>query len=445
MEKKIETGNGPEIYWYPNCHTHSFCLSLYIRAGCIYESGRDNGITHFMEHMVFRSINRHMDGRMYQILDEKGLYFNGATYKEFIQLYIIGAPQHFTEAADILLKVFEPFCLSAEDIGTEQQRVKSEIREAGDLKSLDHFAGTFVWENTNTANTILGTKGNVSRFTGKRMESYRKDVLRRGNVFLYVTGNVSEKDIGELSEKAQRCRLSAERTPENNCVEVPCSFMARPCRVYVKSSEYYMVQFSFDFMTKRYTTAELALLYDILFSGENSLVHQELSEKRGWIYSYTSALEKYSNIGRIYFSYEIGKKRLQDSVALVFRALSALLDEETLSERLLWVLPEYTDNAYMIYDDNEGFNWQRAYECHIMGEDYKTIEAGKSAFEAVTPRRLLQIVKEIFRRENLVLSMKGRKQQIDTAGIEELIAGFGRTDTKTDADCLGKDGGFCES
>ena len=66
----------------------------------------------------------------------------------------------------------------------------------------------------------------------------------------------------------------------------------------------------------------------------------------------------------------------------MFRALSALLDEETLSERLLWVLPEYTDNAYMIYDDNEGFNWQRAYECHIMGEDYKTIEAGKSAFEA---------------------------------------------------------------
>ena len=53
------------------------------------------------------------------------------------------------------------------------------------------------------------------------MESYRKDVLRRGNVFLYVTGNVSEKDIGELSEKAQRAvcprkerrRITAWRCP----------------------------------------------------------------------------------------------------------------------------------------------------------------------------------------------------------------------------------------
>lgn len=425
MEKKLETGNGPEIYRYLNSHTHSFCLSLYIRAGCIYENSRDNGITHFMEHMVFRSINRHMGGRMYQTLDKKGLYFNGATYKEFIQLYIIGAPQHFAEASDILLKVFEPFCLTAEEVGTEQQRVKSEIREAGDLKSLDCFAGTFVWKNTRTAHTILGTKGNVSRFTNKKMEAYRKSVLRRGNVFFYVTGNVSDADIEAFSEKVRRCSLPAEQPPENNCIEVPGDFMNRPCEVHVKSSEYYMAQFSFDFITGRYTAAELALLYDILFSGENSLVHQELSEKRGWIYSYTSALEKYSNIGRIYFSYEIGKNRLKDSAELVLCALSALTDEELLAEKLSLVLPEYTDNAYMIYDDNEAFNWQRAYEGHIMGDDCRTIEAGKSAFEAVTPRRLLQIIEEIFRKENLVLSLKGRKAQIDTAGIEKLMKGFG--------------------
>ena len=168
-KKKIETGNGPEIYWYPNCHTHSFCLSLYIRAGRIYESGRDNGITHFMEHMVFRKASIDIwTAECIRFWTKRDCTSTGATYKEFIQLYIIGAPQRFYRSADILLKVFEPFCLSAEDIGTEQQRVKSEIREAGDLKSLDHFAGTFVWENTNTANTILGTKGNVSRFTGKK-------------------------------------------------------------------------------------------------------------------------------------------------------------------------------------------------------------------------------------------------------------------------------------
>lgn len=90
MENKILTANGIEIFSYPNRHTHSFCLSLYIRAGALYESDEENGITHFLEHILFRNINHRMGrasctGR----LDQLGLFFNGATYKEFIQLYII--------------------------------------------------------------------------------------------------------------------------------------------------------------------------------------------------------------------------------------------------------------------------------------------------------------------------------------------------------------------
>lgn len=424
MERKITTENSIDIFYYPNRHTHSFCLSLYAKAGCIYESGRDNGITHFLEHMIFRGINHNMGGEMYRKLDELGLYFNGATYKEFMQLYIVGAPKHFEEAAEILLKVFQPFAMTAAEVVLEQQRVKAEIREAEDMKSLDYFAGTFAWEGTPVKNTILGTKGNVSNFSRRRMESCRKEVFSAENIFFYVTGNVSEEDIKFLAEKTAGFRAAKAERIRDNCVPVPESFGKRLPKVHIKNSTYSMVQFSFDFVSEKYTGAELALLYDILFSGENSLIHQELSEKRGWIYSYSSALEKYTNIGRIYFSYEIGKKDMTASVSQVLASLSELLDEGGLSQRLACVLPEYVDNAYMVYDDNEGFNWQRAYECHIMGNHCASIEAGRAAFEAVTETRLLEIIKEIFRGENLVLSLKGNKNKIDAAEIEAILTRY---------------------
>lgn len=419
MEKKRTTRNQIDIYHYLNGHTHSFCLSLYIKAGALYEADKDNGITHFWEHVLFRNINHLMDGRMYEEIDKLGLYFNGATYKEFVQLYIIGAPEHFTEAADILLKVFQPMTLPADEIKTEQQRVKAEIREAEDFKSLDYFAGTHAWNGTSLRNTILGTKGNVSGFNRKRMAACHQDMLKAQNLFFYVTGNVTDEQIGQLAVMVDGLKVDEAEMPRQNMAEVPEGFGKRDLLINVKNSQYTMVNYSFDLVTEKYTYAELALLYDILFSGENALLHQELSEKRGMIYSFSSTLEKYSNIGRLFFVYEVAMRDLYESVEITTGELARL--GESVEKRLELVLPDYIDNAYFVYDDNEGFNWQRAYEYHIMNGRGKTIEETKAEFLAVTPQRIRQIAAEIFSRENLVLSLKADKKKLDLDKLRESV------------------------
>ena len=372
---------------------------------------------------------------MYQILDKLGLYFNGATYKELIQLYIVGAPEHFEEAAEILLRVFNPLLLTKEDFKTEQQRVKAEIREAEEFKSLDYFAGTFAWQSTPVKNTILGTKGNISRFSAKRAEAYRSEILQGGNAFFYVTGNVTQEQMEFLRSRADGAGAgknsgntgicTSVTGSRSNRISLPPDFGCRPLTVHVKNSTYSLVQFSFDITEEDCLGAELNLLYDILFSGENGLIHQELSEKRGWIYSISSVLEKYSNGGRVYFTYEIDKKNLLPSVELVAKKLSSLNDEESFAERLQYVLPEYVDNAWMVYDDNEAFNWQRAYEGHIMQWLSGDIEETRRIYERVTPSRLRDIAYQIFRLQNLVLSVKGKASQIDTAAVREILCNSG--------------------
>lgn len=420
MEKKRITQNNIEIYHYPNDNTHSFCLSLYIKAGAMYEADKDNGITHFWEHAIFRNINHLMGGHMYDEIDKLGLYFNGATYKEFVQLYIIGAPKNFAAATDILLKVFQPLTLPADQIKTEQQRVKAEIREAEDFKSLDYFAGTYAWKDTSLRNPILGTKGNVNGFNKKRMAAYHQEMLHADNLFFYVTGCVDEEMIETFAGKVGALEVPAGGIRRENMAPKPENFGNRNLLINVKNSQYTMVQYSFDLVTTRYTYAALSLLYDILFSGENSLLHQELSEKRGMIYSFSSTLEKYSNIGRLFFVYEVAMRDLYESVEITTKELARL--EESIEKRLALVLPEYTDNAYFIYDDNEGFNWQRAYENHIMNGKTKSLEETRAQFLAVTPERLKEMAKEIFTRENLCLSLKADKKKIDIEKLRESVA-----------------------
>ena len=415
MERKWTTNNNINIYHYPNPNTHSFCLSLYIKAGVLYEEDEENGITHFWEHVIFRNINHLMGGKMYEELDKRGLFFNGATYKEFVQLYIIGAPSHFEEAVDILLKAFQPLTLPVELVKTEQQRVKAEIREAEDFKSLDHFAGTHAWKDTPLRNPILGTKGNVSSFHRKKIAAYHEKMLCPENLFFYVTGNVTEEQIGQLKARGEKLNLisatDAGTTVHENLAPVPTGFGERNLLINVKNSQYTMVNYSFDFVTSKYTYAELALLYDILFSGENALLHYELSEKRGMIYSFSATLEKYSNIGRMFFVYEVAMRDLYESVEITTAELARL--HESIERRLALVLPEYTDNAYFIYDDNEGFNWQRAYENHIMNGKISSIEETKEQFLAVTPERLKEMAAEIFTLDTMVLSLKADKKKLD--------------------------------
>lgn len=419
MEKKRITHNNIEIYHYPNENTHSFCLSLYIKAGALYEADKDNGITHFWEHAIFRNINHLMDGHMYDEIDKLGLYFNGATYKEFVQLYVIGAPKNFAAAVDILLNVFQPMTLPVDQIKTEQQRVKAEIREAEDFKSLDYFAGTHAWKDTSLRNPILGTKGNVTGFNKKRMAAYHQEMLNADNLFFYVTGCVDEKMMETFAEKVSALEVPSGGIRRENMAPQPENFGNRDLLINVKNSQYTMVQYSFDMVTTKYTYAELSLLYDILFSGENSLLHQELSEKRGMIYSFSSTLEKYSNIGRLFFVYEVAMRDLYESVEITTRELAQL--GESIEKRLELVLPEYTDNAYFIYDDNEGFNWQRAYENHIMNGKTKSLEETRAQFLKVTPERLKEIARELFTRENLCLSLKADKKKLNLEKLRESV------------------------
>jgi LytS/YehU family sensor histidine kinase len=95
---------------------------------------------------------------------------------------------------------------------------------------------------------------------------------------------------------------------------VPENFFKRDCEVAIKNNYYHYVRFSFDINTKKYLNAELNLLYDILFAGENCKVFQELSNKAGYIYSFDARFEGYNNIGNLYFSFEVQNKNLLASI-----------------------------------------------------------------------------------------------------------------------------------
>ena len=84
----------------------------------------------------------------------------------------------------------------------------------------------------------------------------------------------------------------------------------------------------------------------------------------------------------------------------------------------------YVDNAYMLYDDPRELNFTFAYDNHVLSAGYRSIEERKELYRAVTPERLREVASEIFRKENLTLTLKGNKNKIDIHALEDLIGRF---------------------
>ena len=422
-EERYITRGGIEIYGIRNPSQHGFFASLFLRSGSMYESDTECGITHLLEHILIKNVNRVMNDTLYRTLDRLGIEFNAGTYSEMVQFYVSGAAERVGVCSQILTKLLSDIVLTADEVNVEKNRVKAEIREASERTSLSGFTSAKVFEGTSLARPITGSAVSVSKITLSRLKAYKKRVFTRENIFFYLSGNYTDEDVERLISLIDEYDIPSGERRELNLAPVPTRFMQRLPEVHIKNADFCAVRFTFDIDMSEFTLAETDLLYDILLSGYNSRFFIEMSERRGLFYDVGGALERYKNIGTLHFTYELRPESLYEALGVTVDILNSLKTEALAEDECMRA--SYVDNAYMLYDDNRELNFTFAYDNHIMGAGYGGIEERKNAYEGVTPKRLSYLAKKLFVRENLTFTMKGNKKKTDAEKIGEILSALG--------------------
>lgn len=419
-EEKITAANGIELYSLKSPGLHGFCLCVYAKAGVLYEESGEHGISHFVEHIVFRNINAIMGGKLYDVLDEAGLTFTAATYKEFIQFCITGESSKFSLAGDILLKLFEKLSANnlKEDFELERGRVRAEIREYDEKASLDWLVKSKVWGKTALTNMITGTLGDVSKITVAKCEKAREKMFTHGNFFFYATGNYDDADLSDLARRAGMLDIKRAEARNNLC-ELPCDYMNRKGEVLTKDASYYMVEMCFDFDVPSAPKPVRNLFYDMMFAGENCRFFKALSEDMGYIYSYDAKIEEYKNAGNLSISYEVSLKDLYESLDMATDLFNRMKnDAEGLSRAKVF----YTSNACLSLDNAEELNWNMAYENYILDEKIKSIDDKRERYEMVSEKDITDLARRVFKTSNLVVGIKGRRKKLDFDRMKGIFA-----------------------
>lgn len=418
MEKEYRSKNGVPVYLYENVASHGFFLSLFVRAGSIYETEEHSGITHFFEHIAIRNLHKKSGGTLYGELDRLGLEFNASTYNDCIQFYVSGAKEHFATGARILADLCDPLVLTRAEIDTERRRIKAEIREGDEKNTLGAFTASALYEDSTLRLPIVGRLPSVDRIGTAALESFRRSHFTPDGMFFYATGSVGDADVARLCSLIEGKDLLPAAVFDAWPTR-PAAFGKRECAVLVKPADYTVLRFNFDLDFSRMSAPEADLLYDMLLSGYDSRFFIEMSEKRGLFYDVGGSVERGGDVGLFQFSFEVQEKNIEEAVRLVVSILEGVKTSDC--KKAEDMRSAYVDNAGLLFDDIREFGFTFAYEAHVLGLGYRCLEDRVRAYRDVRGDRIRALARQVFTPGNLTLTVKGNRKRIDTEKIRAVL------------------------
>ena len=181
----------------------SVSAGILVGAGSANESAGENGISHFLEHMMFKGTEKRTAFEISDSIDRIGAQINAFTAKELTCYYVKSTAEHFGEAAEILADLF--FCsqYAEEEAEKEKGVVLEEINMEEDSPEdlcLDLLSEAYFGKR-GYGRTILGKKENVKRFTREDLFDYVARYYTPDNVVLSVAGNVSFEEAEAIAEQ----------------------------------------------------------------------------------------------------------------------------------------------------------------------------------------------------------------------------------------------------
>ena len=279
-------------------HVHSVSVGIWLRTGSRREHAAVNGISHFIEHMVFKGTRRRTAEDIAREVDRVGGMLNAFTDKEMVCFHTRVLDEHLPKAFDVLADIVLEPKFAEEDIAREQSVVLEEIGMAQDNpEDLVHelFTQNF-WSTHPLGKPILGTPETVSSFTRGALQDWFRQYYAPNHLVITAAGHLTHAQLVDLvSERFPSSRPSATASPIRNRSPRRTSRCAR-------SSELEQVHIcigvpAFPLTDRRRFAA--SLLNNILGGGMSSRLFQNIRERQGLAYSIFSDLNSYRDAGML--------------------------------------------------------------------------------------------------------------------------------------------------
>jgi predicted Zn-dependent peptidase len=398
--------NGAVTLFHQFKGMNSAVVNLYFLAGSIFESEKEHGIAHVIEHMLFKEKEH---GTLLRELEQKGASVNAYTYKEYVCFEMECLGSRLNDFLPLFFKLFFNPVFNEKDLKVEKRVVIQEIKEDKD----DHETeGLEILFNKHfprpLGHPIAGAIKNVSSFTCNDLNKFYNKYFTADRMILSVVSGKTCNQLENILLKSMPTRMAKKKNP----------FRLNPKKRYGKINHFdsylkrkmenCVVYYGIDGLSIEHDDYyTLMLLDDLLFEGLTSKFFLLLREKLGIVYGLGSSINSFLNTGNYLMVFNTQKKYLNKLDTNIKDTIEYYSQNPFTEEEINFSKARILDAVEMGFDNMEGRSEFIALEELYGTRDYST-ESLKKKMANIDSKSIIVLLKKLKRRgmTRLVLGPK---------------------------------------
>jgi len=401
---KTALQNGVRIVTQKMPYARSVSMGVWVNVGARDEAVLESGLSHFIEHMIFKGTQKRSAFQIAKEFDAIGGQTNAFTTMENTCYYARVIDSQTETMVDILSDIFVNSVFDPVEIDKERPVILQEIGMVED--SPDEFihmlSGHNFWGENPLGRSILGTPENIARFDESTIKNFFLRLYQPDRIVISAAGNLDHnrlvKLVAPVFETIQPRDGFPQRITPRGCSVVDLNH---------RNLEQLHICLSCRGLSitdpRRYASS---LLNTILGGNMSSRLFQEIRERRGLAYSVYSFISSHVDTGMFGFYVGVHPRQARETTRLVLNEIDRIKNEPVDSRELKDAV-EYTKGSLLLATESADNQMVRNAQNEIhFGEDI-ALDTIIEKIEAVTADQILDLANELFNRNQMTLTLLG--------------------------------------
>lgn len=313
-------GNGLKVLVQEDHSAELVAVDVWVKAGNINETPENNGVSHFIEHLVFKGTKKRPQGKADLEIESLGASLDASTSRDWAHFHTTVASRYYKTALDVLADVLANASFNTEDIERERKVILDEIarRDENPLELVDGLLHKTAYKEHPYRLTVEGTKESVQKITRENILKYYNTYYVPNNMTVVIVGDVDKMEavdaVGSVFSALTRKDLPAVRIPqEPEQTEVRRDYLAKPLK-----QTHMMIGFHGPSVASIEDTCAMDVLLSYLGVGYRSWLSSELRDNQKLIIQGTGDFltHKDPSILSIYAALEPGNEKKVEQAVL---------------------------------------------------------------------------------------------------------------------------------
>lgn len=405
MVNKSILENGIRVVSETIPYVHSVSIGIWVTSGSRNEPLELNGVTHFIEHLMFKGTGRRSSLDIAREIDAVGGVLNAFTGREYVCYYAKVLSTHLNMAVDLLADIFLNSKFDADEIEKERKVILQEINMLEDTPD-DYIHDLFFqnfWKGHPLGRPIVGTEESVESLSRDYLLDHKNGTYCAENIIIAAAGNIQHDELMNLVTDLFSFIPSGKRQPV-----LPDPSHDRSVIHFEKELEQLHICLGTRALPQNHILRyESYILNSILGGSMSSRLFQEVREKLGLAYSIYSYMASHSDSGSLIVYAGTSQEKMDEVIEIILREMKRF-KTEPLTDTELFAAKEQLKGNILLSLESSDNRMSKLAKNEVYFGRYQSIEDIMNGFDRVTARTVQELAMDLFSGDSLNLVLLGK-------------------------------------